>query len=449
MSSTLLDRLRGFLGGRPIEERRRRMLAQEDGQAPERPGVYSHGEIGVLVEVDQTLAANDRKSVRRFVRGMRGLLRAARSADVAWQRLEKLTVDPRWTAHHARRLAAAEPERTDLAQRSHFDEDFDPHAALVSTRVLLAVEIVFVVVEFFFWYGVFAFGVSPSASLLDPSRLSAVLLALAVPVAGLLAARVLGALGHRAIMNHPGTGRRERIGAAAALPVGALAVVGVTLLVYYRFGESAPLGSVPVPAGPMAVVFAVILLGDMVARIFLPSEIRTQTRRRSADLEKAVERLIARNYTHLDAWLELRARTQAALDTAERITTVGGLLIADRRAMTGGPPVQAAIDEQRTGHVAAHGAAQGRGRVAFAVPDTDLLRLFGGPMGIGPTRVVRDAVDALDGLRPWDPDRLREHVEELRRNLHGRPSRWPAPPAERNGHRAQQPRHLAPGGEHA
>ncbi|WP_306215000.1 hypothetical protein [Actinoplanes sp. RD1] len=471
MSSRLLDRFLALLGGRPVEARRRRILERESTEPPASPGVFSHGEIGVLVDVDQTLAAGDRKLVRRVVRQLRGLVRAAREADLAWQRLQELTVDPRWAAHRRRRAAEAEApaesSRPDRTRRAGFSEDFDPHVALVSARVLLAVEIVFVVVEFFFWYGVFAFGVSPRASLLDPSRLSAVLLALAVPVAGLLAARVLGALGHRAIMNHPGTGRRERIGAVAAAVVAVLAVVGVTTLVYFRFGESAPLGTVEIPAGPMAVIFAVILLGDMVARIFLPSEIRQQTRLRSADLEKAARAAITRNYAHVDAWLSTRARTQAALDTAERVTTVGGLLIADSRSRTGAPPVAAAIGQPRTGHAAPAPAPDRHGRMTLAVPDTTLLRLFGGPLGIGPTRVLRDAVDALDRLRPRDPDRLGELIEAMRRDLHGHPATEASPPvpilplagntptgaqtppAPVNGHHARQPSGLTVGDDDA
>jgi hypothetical protein len=422
-------------GGGAIERQRYRQLRTEQELAADIGDAHAesltNAEVAVLVQVDSTLAVEDRKGAAELRKQQNKLIAAARDNLVAWQRLQVLLEDGRWSGHLYPRTDAAAPAdptsgsgestgrpvRSDRRPREHFDV----YGSLVSARVLSIIELVFIVVEFFFWYAVFAADVDRRASWLAPERISAALLALLIPVAGVVAARVIGGLGHRWVMDYPGIGRRERIGVMVGGVVGALAVMAVVLLVHARFDEGhTTLGAQPVPAWPMALIFAVVLLGDMAARVFLTSEIRVQNARRTRDLQRLTTAAIRKNAAHARAWAELRNAVQQQLNRCERIVAIGATLIADAR--TNG--VRLAADEVvsvRSAHRHDHMAPSEYASVSgMGVPDQASLHLFGTPLALGPLRCVEDGIDILHHWRPRDQAGLSADVDRLRAALYGR-----------------------------
>jgi hypothetical protein len=306
---------------------------------------------------------------------------------------------------------------------------FDPHQPLIVERTLLIIEAVFVVVEFAFWYGVFSENVEARAPAFDPTRISDVLLAVMVPLSGIVAARVVGGLTHRVMRGYPAIGRSEYIGAVISAVVAALAIIAIFTLIHARFDASSqPIGAVQLPALAMTLVFVVVLAGDMIARIFLVSEIRAQTDKWFRHLGRLTARATGANRRHAEAWLNLRNAAQMQLDTCERVVAAGTRIISDQRSHTGAPvPILPAASPEiaiRPAH------ATGDDRSApgpMAVPSVAQLQLYGVSPALGPLRAVEDAVDTLRKWPPRDQQALGTHLDGLLEQLH---RLKPAAPAE-------------------
>ncbi|GAA0237758.1 hypothetical protein [Cryptosporangium japonicum] len=309
-----------LFGTRGVERARQRVLEREAVA----PGTMTPGQVAVLVEVNSTIAAADAKASRRLLRKQHALDAADFAAVLAAQRLDATRTNPIWRGR--RGGPAHDPD-------GPFVEDFDPHRPLITNRVLTVVEIIFVVVEVFFWYSIFDDVVEPDAPWYDPSRVAAALLALFIPVVGVATARVVGPLGHRWLAGYPGVGRKDRIGAVFAVIAFVLALAAVGWLINFRFDEAtAPIGSLPPPALPMAAIFVAVLLADALARVFLVSEIRGQSSERSKVFDRLVVAKTKADVAHHRAWEDLRAEVQTQLNTIERIVAVGARMIADSRA---------------------------------------------------------------------------------------------------------------------
>ncbi|SHN44439.1 hypothetical protein [Cryptosporangium aurantiacum] len=314
-----------LFGTRGVERQRQRVLQREAAAS----GGMTPGQIGVLVEVNSTIAAADAKASRRLLRKQHRLDAADFAAVLAGQRLDATRADPIWRGHRRAASNGASDRRTEV-----FHEDFDPHRPLITSRVLTVVEIIFIVVEVFFWYSIFDDIVEPGTPWYDPSKVGAALLAVFIPVVGVATARVVGPLGHRWLAGYPGVGRKDRIGAVFAAIAFVLALVAVGWLINFRFDEeTAPIGSLPPPALPMAAVFVAVLLADAAARVFLVSEIREQTQERSRVFDRLVVAKTKADLAHHRAWEDLRAEVQTHLDAIERVVAVGARMIADARAV--------------------------------------------------------------------------------------------------------------------
>jgi len=408
------------------------------------PGSSTLGnaEVSVLVSIDDTIAREDARWARHLLRDQRRLIAAAHASQVAYRRLRGAVADPRWAArpvqpppdalsdapeaetvtldlpevggpvHGARSLAAV--TRGAPADRG---EPFDARQPLIRERTLAAVEFVFVVVEFFFWYNVFGTDVQPGAAWTDPTRISDLLLAALVPVSGIIAARVIGALGHRLVSGYPGLGRQVAAGTACATVLAALSLTAVYLLVHARFDTSTrPLGATPLPAVAMTLVFVVVLLGDMLARTFLLSEVRAQTRAWHGHLDRLLSRAAAANNAHAQAWTRLRTQVQTRLDRCERIVAAGARIIGDQRAVAGGwrPELPNPVWAPRPAHAPGGDAPLG----PLAVPCTEQLQLYGAPLVLGPLRSVADAVDTLRHWPPYDQRGLAEFLDTMAARLY-------------------------------
>ena len=333
-----------------------------------------------------------------------------------------------------------------------FRETFDPHQPLIAERTLLIIEAVFVVVEFAFWYGVFSDNVEAHAPALDPTRISDILLAVMVPLSGIVAARIVGGLTHRVMRRYPGLGRSEYIGAVASVIVAAFAIAAIFALVHTRFDASTqPLGAVRLPALAMTLVFVVVLAGDMIARIFLVSEIRAQTDKWLRHLNRLTAQATRANRKHTEAWLDLRNAVQMQLDTYERVLAAGARIISDQRShsSTAVPTLLAAAPQ--TGIRRAH-ATDSDGTVPepMAVPSVAQLQLYGVSLALGPLRVAEDAINTLRGWPPRNQQDLGTHLDDTLEQLYRLTSavkaeaspREPAGPAQATapGPRFQLPR---------
>ena len=411
-----------------VTRRHRRRLAREQNAGghqatpDDRTGV-SNGELSVLLQVDNTISILDRRRSRRSLRAQQRVTTAAGRSMEAWLELHDTEVDVRWSGHdrQSRPTAPTDPPRTNGSKRSgllswlwsdpaaadnrRFREDFDPHWALVGERTLLAVEVVFIVVELFFWYGLFAESVDRRAPWYDPGRVSALLLAVLIPLAGVTVARILGQLGHRWVSGYPGVGRREQLGTVVATAIAATTAGVILWLVHARFDEDTrALGSTEIPAWPMALVFVVVLLGDIAARVFLRSEIRAQSERRSRDLRRLRRRAIRANDRHLRRWLALRTEVGNQLTRCEQVIVAGAIIIANARATATPPFPRTTIESRRTAHRQHPSGPDG---TTPGLPDPEQLALFGSQLALAPLRSVADGIDVL---RRW-PARGAEQME--------------------------------------
>jgi hypothetical protein len=188
-----------------------------------------------------------------------------------------------------------------------------------------------------------------------------------------------------------------------ALALAGLSIYAVYVLVHARFDEAhAAIGSTRLPAEAMALVFVTVLLGDMLCRVFLLSEIRAQTLRWNRDRDRLTARFTRRHGKQAKAWVWLRDAVSVKLDRYERIVGTGARLITDARATSAGPRPDPVLDEGR----AAHQDAVGR----LGLPDPAQLRMFGTPLALGPLRRVGDAIDTL---RRWPAGDQQGFVGEL------------------------------------
>lgn len=410
-ASRLFDRV--FPSGAVERERERILRAERPQAAALTPDELSPGEVAVAVETGSTLAHRDTKHAPKLLKAQRALTSAAAARQLAYQRLQAASTDPRWSGHTRQLRVKHDRSESTPDGEAGFQEDFDPHRPLVTERVLGLVEVLFVIVEVVFWYQVFNDSVEPDAGLFDAERMSAILLAVLIPVVGIWVARTVGKLAHRWVARYPGVQRTSMLGMLCSGVAGVLAIVAIAWLVYVRFSPDAQVfASTSVPAEPMAVVFVLVLLIDAIARTFLTSEIRVQTNERARHLDRLTRALIDANTAHEHAWLDLRSAVQMALDRCERIGGVSGLLILDERAVgaRGGYPLTAHTD--RTAH-------KPPAEPGLAVPDPAQQRLFGVPVALVPLRTISDAINSLDTWRPMTAVAVDEAITKLRMELHG------------------------------
>jgi len=379
------------------------------------PGPLTNAEESVRVTIRDALSVRDRRA-RRVTRRQIALTNSAHRSKKADDRLSLAQAEPAWANAVRAEYGPDGPAGGDRqAPAGHeFREMFDPHRPLIHERVLLVIEVVFVLVEFAFWYGIFTENVQAHAPLLDPTRVSDILLAIMIPLSGIVAARVVGSLAHRVVSRYPQIGRKEYLGTPIAAAVAIMAVIGIFFLVYDRFASAghtvSSLGALPVPALAMTLIFVVVLVGDMVARIFLVSEIRAQTDKRLRDFRKLRTRVIRANRRHVKAWLRLRTAVQVQLDHCERIVAAGGRIITDQRSFAGAP-VPPPDNESRPAH------HDGTATAAMTVPAVSPLRLYGASMAPGPLHVIEGAISTLREFQPRSQQGLGGYLDGMTERL--------------------------------
>jgi uncharacterized membrane protein len=488
----MLDWIRG---GRETVRRTGLLLREPlppdlDGRSPAGAAVTA-AQAGVMVAVGSTLADADRRAAREMTAEQRALAAAAGDNVAAWQVLRNAAdgspasrhaaaVDPPQSdrppdragaepaagvdnpMHHAaRRTRSADHDRPPRRRSGLPDwwrswrrnrpvpdpvvrRDFDPHQHLISAGKLAVMEVIFLVVEVAFWFGVFTGSIDRSSD--TPSDwIPPALLAVFLPLAGIASARIAGQLGHRLVAGYPGVGPREWIGTTVALVAIVAAGWATYGLVYLRFA-GAPVGETELPPLFMALIFVIVLMADTVARTFMRSELHDQRSARVAELNKLARQAIAANTVHEQAWLRLRARIQDHLDRCERIAATGAGLITDSLvARSTGVPVWVPVGPDRAAHrlgagteptganAAGPGDVTGDGRAWLGVPNPDQLHLFGVPLVHVPLRELTDAIDTLDYWRPRTEAAMTAELAQLRQRWFGSPQRYGTPSVAPSG----------------
>ncbi|HET9894559.1 MAG TPA: hypothetical protein VFQ44_06450 [Streptosporangiaceae bacterium] len=487
--SNFLHRLGFGLTGRNLitllEDEKPQAVGDPAAEVAARPP--KNAEKSVVVSIVDSLASRDRRQAAALLRKQQALVRASHARINAMRRLSAAQAHPRLANEGTAQAAGTSPAGTSPAGDSPagtspagdspagdspddrlrfarrwrrarpagghgtFREMFDPHSPLIAERALLAIEAVFVAVEFVFWYGVFALNVDAHASALDPTRISDILLSVMIPLSGIVAARIIGGLAHRVMRKYPGTGRIEYVGAVVSAAVAGLAIVAIFMVIHARFDQHAPgeIGAFEPPALAMTLVFIVVLAGDMIARIFLVSEVRKQTEKRHRHIDKLATRATGANRKHASAWLDLRNAVQRQLDTDERVVAAGARIISDDRARSGtaSPSLPEATAGIREAHAlngqhapSEHAPSNDATASHMAVPSLDLLQLLG--VNLAPVR-PRVIADAVDTLREWPSLRqaeLASHVGGMAERL------YPFPPANSRSEEAAQPSGPVAGG---
>lgn len=385
-----------------------------DTHVPSPGDGLTNPEKSVLASVDNSLAAADQKGARKLLRRINQLIATAHTNERRWAALVKLLDHPKWTTPMSAAEAKRPPARSGDTARDR--EAFDHNRPLASPWVLLVIEIVVLVVEFFFWYATFAEGIDRSVEWYQPERINAYLLALFVPMAGIAAARLAGGLAHRWIHDYPGISTRRHRWAIVAVILFALVVVAVVWLVGVRFGESGTaLGGTTLPATAMAALFGAVLTIDMASRTFLVSEVRQQYKRRAKQFRKLEKKHIKANDAHAKAWVGLRNRIEVGYDQAWRIETVGAKLLSDSEALWGNPRRVHAEPPEPT---ALDTMAFEDDRSAMRIPTPQSLYLLHPERGLAPSRALEGAREVLIRYRPWDPEQLTDKIQRVWNELH-------------------------------
>lgn len=379
---------------------------------PRAEGLYAD-EATTALEVINTLAKKDQDAGKKLRGLMIALVKTAHASAWYLLRLTMLRNHPQWRLHwqsgHSRARSAGDDER-DV-------EKFDHNRALISRRTLAGIEVALTGAEFFFWYATFTSDLDRNAGWADPHRIAAILMAVLIPVVTILGARLAGGLAHRWVMEYRGISKRRHTGAAVGLVVFGVLLIAIFLLVLYRFdGANTAIGSISVPAWPMAMIFAGALLTDAAVRTYLVSEIRDQYRLRSEEFAKLAKKLIEANRRHLAAWVALRLQVQIWLDENTRVNAAGARLVTQGEAYWGDPHTVRTVPE---GVPALMDAEQeSKARSGLRLPNLKSPRLFGGVEALLYPRSLADMADLLLRCRAWDPEALSAVLPELWDALH-------------------------------
>ncbi|MET9061065.1 hypothetical protein ABZX99_24960 [Streptomyces antibioticus] len=242
------------------------LLAAERAVRSESPTPGEYFAVVTVVSTDtvgELAAADPLMDAQRTLLAEHRRWHAADDAFRIWARDPRPAIR-RETAYEAERARAAEERAADRSPAALFT---------LPRHLLIVTELILVLTEFLFWLNAFTFGDATGGLDLRGYALAAV-----IPVSSVLAVRVAGALCRPFAARLGSSGgdgatrpRPSPVGPAAALLV-ALGLIAVTCLLtaqrldgssaFTAFGDLSP-------SGPLvALVFAGLLLADLLARIF-------------------------------------------------------------------------------------------------------------------------------------------------------------------------------------
>ncbi|MGW7370212.1 hypothetical protein ACWGI8_44060 [Streptomyces sp. NPDC054841] len=393
----------------PVEREVQRILRAEKHRQPgDRGGAQrSSGETAEQVIAHSTVTGLDEQAARGLVRGEKEVIKAARRSSHAGQHVTAVAADP---VRPLRETEHTERHRQRLTQRMEVDRP------LVSGRFLALTELVLLLGEGGFWIQAFSRDIDSKVPWYGQERLAAYILAVLLPLLGVVAARWTGATWQR-LLRHPAPDRQQRrnqrLGAAAALGLLMVVTAAIFSLVRWRFGpQGVGLGGLAIPATWMALAFGAIIVADAIARAFLVSEQAEQDRQRDAAwiADRCQAREAAARRTDADAqwaaaWLALRRRVNTVLNRIQQAVDTGEWIVVAHRATDEHGPdtlVAPALVAQPSGP----------GQAGLLLPEptpSAVLDLPEVPM------VLRGLRSAVDTLAHYQPPSLRpeDQVEHL------------------------------------
>ncbi|WP_133908572.1 hypothetical protein [Actinophytocola oryzae] len=386
-------------------------ISHERGTTARRtPPDLSDAEAAVQNRVIHEELREDQRARTDLKKLSEKLVSSAHDALAALQKLKKLPLRERAIRPTTQAVEVGTPSDGEKARW------FDAYRPLVSARVLLLLEITFLVVEIFFWYSTFSEAIDRRDPWYAPERIGAVLLALLIPFVGIYAAWLLGKLGHRWFMAYPGISRRRHLGIFVGAFVFVLVLTAVSWLVFDRFDAAEQqFGANQIASPlPMACVFGAVMLVDMCARLVLASESHEQYRRTVRTFEKLERKVVRANKIHTQRWMALRTSVQYRRGQLGRIATVGIGLVTD-----------AAAQWDRRDHSWMIAVPDSSLR---PIPDEDPSDLWIPAnqamvsLGQSPRQVPQPLLDgAVNDLAVWlplDQDSLRREIDTYWRELH-------------------------------
>lgn len=328
------------------QPKRERTTAGDGVGDGEGPSVRPDAEVAVLNRVRQEQLYQEQQAHKTLSRRVEALNRAFHTNAGAWQHLAGLVDERRGQIPPA--VSTSDTKTTGPDPQAQTDSDHDGTGAtagpahydawrpVVSERLLTALEIVFVIVEFFFWNSLLSQSTPYGEAWYSMDHLYAYLLATLIPLVGVAVARTVGYCCHRLVMNYPGISRRRHLGAPIAVIALVAVIVAVAWLVCFRFSAAGQMvGVSSPPAIPMAVIFCLALVVDAFIRTFLAAEVHTQQRELAVEYRKRVDAALTANGNHRAAWDSLALAVQHQTAVMARLNTVGTGLLTETSAWFG------------------------------------------------------------------------------------------------------------------
>lgn len=251
-------------------------------------------QIGAAQRVDSA----SRKKLARAVRRVERAEHRYRNANARVDQFKSGALVQAMRAHEIQEAKRAHDRAT---------EEIDRTAPRVRPLTVVVGELVLLLAEFSFYYQVFSRSVQADAAVLD--RIQTAVMALLVPVVGIMSARFFAGTTHYLRALRPGESQRAAwlfVGTSTVL-LGVACYATVRLVAWrYHAEDSTSFGAADHPPGTiMAVVFAVFLLVDALTRAFMfdPSEVTTIGRRWSGRYTRRIDRwLLKRESAALASW---------------------------------------------------------------------------------------------------------------------------------------------------
>lgn len=423
---------RRWFGREGKAERARWATFDEESRSTDQAGP-SAGVVSVNVLVIDNALRVERRYRRPLLRGENAVTEAA-TKDAVLLGAAQITESD--ATRDTRKHDALRREQERLEMR------VDVTSSAVSPRYALLLEIVVPIIEIAFWISTWMQEVDRREPWYGPGRVTAVLLAFAIPMLGVVCARFGGRLSHRVVKNYEGIDRADRIGAAVGLVLALTAIITTGWLVYWRYDFTSSLpGGIDVPPTVMALIFSLMLLVIVAVRTFGVSELSEERleravhvrRERQADTKRQ-GKLQHAALEHTRAWLALCGTVNECLNEVEHIYNRGGLLVLDHWA---GLPKQPALQVSQSDEDTHTRSSEGGYAVPSSGPRGALPPEFQHPRSL---RFVRTAIDVLDRHQPRSLIGTKQTVDDLRktvRRLTGAPDVVGSPDADdllpRNG----------------
>lgn len=365
----------------------------------------------------------DTKSRRKLIRAVNRVENAERRYRIANARVDRFK-----SGSMVRSLIAHEQKETDRALE-RAEHEIDRTTPRVRPSTVLLAEFVLLVAEFAFYYDVFSRSQQDDAPLV--LRLLTAVMALLVPVVGIMSARFFaGAVHHLRAPRVDGESPRAPMLYVVAATILLITTCFTTVRLVewrYRAEDASSFGVADHPPGTiMAVVFAVFILLDALTRAFMfdPAESTSIGRRWKGRTTRAIDWLLLRREATMLArwqkrWFAAMALVEKLKNDADQELLSATVAILLNRGATGRPAsklrdTSGASDhnghELRLNDRAPQGVTRSTG-APDAQLDAEDAHVF------LPQRLIRLTVARLEAIRPpEDPEQERRlNSEDLSR----------------------------------